>query len=401
MTPEERRHLLGVVVDEADLAVARRVRDVQAPPNFAPAIDWRDHNGNHVTPIKDQGGCGSCVSFCTVSTVESMASIELGKTLDLSEADLHFCSDHGANCDGWWPGRAYNNLMTRGVPDETYFPYNTAFGENGPRCLVGPDRQDRAVRITESTTLNTMVERKNWLTNVGPCCAVLIVYDDFYSYGGGIYKHVTGNYSGLHCVEVIGYSDAEQCWICKNSWGTYWGDQGFFKIAYGEAGIDSDYPFWTAKGVKLPSPLKVLQTMWIHGYSMQIEYPDRLVSAWRTGSRMEVEGKLNTDNWFHFAIPTPVLAGDEHLKVEKVKLYCETMSPKAVIRHVHIYDGSDRIAVYKNVNLSGSQGVLTYDVPEHPKVNYGIGVSIGVHFVGSGIGSRVMRFRSVGCDFGV
>lgn len=87
------RRRLGVLVDEASLAAL-------AALSFDPAVGWRNRNGrNHVTPVKDQGGCGPCVSFCTV-VVEAMASIEHGQTLDRSEADLHFCSPHGANCNG-------------------------------------------------------------------------------------------------------------------------------------------------------------------------------------------------------------------------------------------------------------------------------------------------------------
>ena len=245
---------LGVLVDQVSLAAAMAPRAEATTPNFALAVDWRNHNGNHVTPVKDQGGCGSCVSFCTVATVESMTSIEQGQQLDLSEADLHFCSSHGANCGGWWPDDAYNVLKTHGIPDESCFPYNSAFDSSGkPSCKSCPDRDARAVKIIESTTLASVTERKNWLTNVGPCCAVMRVFDDFFAYGSGVYHHVSGNLAGLHCVEVIGYSEAEQCWICKNSWGTGWGDQGFFKIAYGQVGIDTEFPFWTARGVKIPA----------------------------------------------------------------------------------------------------------------------------------------------------
>jgi uncharacterized protein (UPF0297 family) len=67
-----------------------------------------------------------------------------------------------------------------------------------------------------------------------------------------VYHHVSGQEVGLHNVVVVGYSEAEQYWICKNSWGTGWGEQGFFRIAYGEGGIDTEFPFWTAKGVVLP-----------------------------------------------------------------------------------------------------------------------------------------------------
>src|SRR5215472_17871861 len=93
LSDQEKRNLLGVVIDQTALSRAM-APSAGAPPNFAPAVDWRNRNGNHVTPVKDQGGCGSCVSFCTVAVVESMASIEDGQLLDLSEADLHFCSAH-------------------------------------------------------------------------------------------------------------------------------------------------------------------------------------------------------------------------------------------------------------------------------------------------------------------
>ncbi|MCY7272703.1 MAG: C1 family peptidase, partial [Phormidesmis sp. CAN_BIN44] len=254
LSDQQKQQLLGVVINHADLAAAMTVTRAQvADLTFAPAIDWRNHNGNHVTPVKDQGACGSCVSFGTIAVVESIASIEAGKTLDLSEADLHFCSDHGANCGGWSPTSAFDALKTRGTPDEDCFPYSSAFNAGSPSCKTGSNRDARAVRVSELSTLSSMAERKNWLTTVGPCTAVFRVFDDFFSYGSGIYKHVTGVEQGTHCVAVIGYSDADQCWICKNSWGTSFGEQGFFRIAYGQAGIDSEFPFWTARGVKLPT----------------------------------------------------------------------------------------------------------------------------------------------------
>lgn len=248
--------LLGVTIDPAALAAAMAVPRAAAAPqaNFAPAVDWRNRNGNHVTPVKDQGNCGSCVSFGTAATVESMASIEAGQLLDLSEADLHFCSSHGASCGGWWPDQAIDQVRLRGIPDEACFPYASAFAPPAPtpKCIVGPNRDARAVKITTPGTLANVVDRKNYLSNVGPCCAVFHVFNDFFSYGNGVYHHVTGADVGLHCVQVIGYSEAEQCWICKNSWGPGWGNAGFFKIAYGEAGIDTEFPFWTARGVVLP-----------------------------------------------------------------------------------------------------------------------------------------------------
>lgn len=266
MEDPEFRALLGVVVDQAALARAMAPPAVAAltAASFAPAVDWRDRGGNHVTSVRDQLNCGSCVSFGATAVVESMASIELGQLLDLSEADLHFGGVHGASCAGWWPDDAFTEIVQRGIAPEASLRYADAFDTPPrfdplnlpywlPHARTVPNRAASVTRITGWRTLNAIVERKNHLSNNGPCAACMRVFDDFRAYGSGVYHHVTGTQAGYHCVEVIGYSDAEQCWICKNSWGTNWGMAGYFKIAYGEAGIDTDFPFWTAHGVALPS----------------------------------------------------------------------------------------------------------------------------------------------------
>ena len=144
--------------------------------------------------------------------------------------------------------------------------------------------------------------------------------------------------------------------------------------------------------------LKLAQAMWIHGHSMEIEYPDNIARVWRAGFYIEVEGKPNTNNWFHFAIPTKVIVKDNRLRVGSVMLLSETLSTQALIRDVHIYDGDVKIAQHNGVNLSGNAGFVRFNVPPHPFVRWGVGISIGVHF-GGGSGSRVMRFKSAGCDF--
>ena len=65
------------------------------------------------------------------------------------------------------------------------------------------------------------------------------MYQDFFSYRSGVYQHVSGEAAGGHCVEILGYNDAQGCWICKNSWGSNWGEGGYFRIAYGQCNIES------------------------------------------------------------------------------------------------------------------------------------------------------------------
>ena len=71
----------------------------------------------------------------------------------------------------------------------------------------------------------------------GPVTAAFTVYEDFVNYKSGVYKHVTGSALGGHAVKIIGYGIDH--WIVVNSWNETWGDEGTFRIAFGECGIDS------------------------------------------------------------------------------------------------------------------------------------------------------------------
>jgi Papain family cysteine protease len=236
LSDEERRARLGVIDRERAVEQAQQAA-AQVPAPLAAATipstwDWRNHNG--VTAVEDQGNCGACVSFACVAALESILLIKYGYTADLSEGDLHFCSSHGANCDGWNPADAIGQLATRGVCDTRCAPYQPGV------CNDCAGRDSRAIYTGAAASYVTSATFKNIISNDRPLIACFDVYDDFFHYISGVYKHVTGPYVGGHCVEVIGYDDAAGCWIAKNSWkSTGWGDSGFFRIAYGQCGFDS------------------------------------------------------------------------------------------------------------------------------------------------------------------
>ncbi len=212
------------------------------------SFDARNVGGNsYVTPIKDQGSCGSCVAFGTVATTETTAAFQRGQPalkIDLSEQQLFFVEGpaSGASCgSGWWPELAFGCLRDTGVTFEDYMPYNAGGGGT-----LNPDWPNRLAKITGFQTLTGNVPAmKQHLQSHGAISACFIVYQDFFSYGSGVYHHVSGAEAGGHCISIIGYDDAQGCWICKNQWGTGWGDGGFFRIAYGQCGIET----WRVHGV--------------------------------------------------------------------------------------------------------------------------------------------------------
>lgn len=142
----------------------------------------------------------------------------------------------------------------------------------------------------------------------------------------------------------------------------------------------------------------ISHTMWTHGTSMNVQFPDRLNKMVRAGWGIDLESPAGSENWFHFAIPTPVVVSDRRLRVGSVLVDFETGSTEAVVNHVHVWDARRRIAEHNNLNLFGQVGVRRFEVPDSPPVWEGIGVSIGVGF-GVEPYSRQMKFFSAGADF--
>ncbi len=207
----------------------------------APAtLDWRSNGGNFVTPVKNQLSCGSCVSFGTIASVESQIKILRGAAfeIDLSEAHLFYCHgrSEGRNCsNGWWPDKALNFLQSQGVTEEAYYPY-TAGDQNCTGRLTGWD--SRLTKISGYSKINGIDAIKEYVATKGPVEACFTVYDDFFSYRSGVYRYTTGANKGGHCVCIVGYDTVGKYWICKNSWGPGWGESGFFKIGFGQCGIE-------------------------------------------------------------------------------------------------------------------------------------------------------------------
>ncbi|MEZ4910239.1 MAG: C1 family peptidase [Saprospiraceae bacterium] len=204
------------------------------------ALDWRNNGGNFVTPVKNQGSCGSCVAFGTIASVESQIKILRGAdyTIDLSEAHLFYCHarSEGRNCgNGWWPDRALSFFQSQGVTEENYYPYS-AGDQNCSGRLTGWD--SRLSKITGYSKINGIEAIKEYVATKGPVEACFLVYQDFYNYRSGVYRYSTGSLLGGHCVCIVGYNSAGGYWICKNSWGSTFGESGYFRIAFGQCGIE-------------------------------------------------------------------------------------------------------------------------------------------------------------------
>ncbi|NJB69434.1 C1A family cysteine protease [Desulfobaculum xiamenense] len=211
---------------------------------YPTAFDWRNVNGrNFVTPVTNQKTCGSCVAFASTATLEANVRTHVDVACNdsgsavlpvLSPAQMFFCN----NCkcsQGWNNPSAMYYAKTTGVVPEACFPYSP---KDQPCKLCGNWAQ-QVTKVGNYTGMNDPAAMKTWLSSRGPLLTCFSVYEDFRHYKRGVYRHTSGALQGGHAVCCVGYSDALAAWLCKNSWGSGWGESGYFWIGYGECGIDA------------------------------------------------------------------------------------------------------------------------------------------------------------------
>ncbi len=205
----------------------------------ADTIDWRNKDGvNWLSPILNQGNCGSCVAFAAVATLESQINISaLAPTLNIKLSPQALFSCGGGGCDtGWFPDSAAQQLKDQGVPDEACAPYlSGTTGQDLSCSTICRDNQRRSFRIRDYSTPTSYFKDLNAIKTAlkkGPLMTTMRVYEDFMVYAGGVYKHTTGSMLGGHAVSLIGFDDAKRAFIIRNSWSEDWGDKGFAYISY-------------------------------------------------------------------------------------------------------------------------------------------------------------------------
>lgn len=226
------------------------------------SLDWRNNNGDWTTPVKDQGICGSCWAFSAVGTAESAFNIHYNNPnldMDLSEQYLvSDCSGSG-NCSGGWKHAALNYIRTDGIPGESCMPYVDGMADGcDASCsmctYVCSDRtcSDRcAGYITQLSKLGTIYYVsasipviEDAIYNKGPVSVSLGIGDGVGgSFDGDVYRCIDDANSN-HAVIIVGYYDsgipATSYWIVKNSWGSTWNGDGYYKVGFNECGIQND-----------------------------------------------------------------------------------------------------------------------------------------------------------------
>lgn len=192
--------------------------------------DWREKGV--VSPVKNQGHCGSCWTFSTTGALEAAYALEFGSILSLSEQQLVDCAqafdNHG--CSGGLPSHAFEYIKYNGGLDlEVAYPYE---GKNGTECHYKPDAAAVFVKDVVNITKDDEKMMKDAVGVVKPVSVAFEVVSDFRFYKNGTYTSSEcrkGPETVNHAVLAVGYHK-DHYWIIKNSWGTAWGMDGYFRM---------------------------------------------------------------------------------------------------------------------------------------------------------------------------
>jgi C1A family cysteine protease len=191
------------------------------------SVDWR--NKGAVTPVKDQGQCGSCWTFSTTGVLEGRYFLDNNQLLSFSEQQIVDCAtDAGQGCEGGWPYLAVEYAIKNGLELESDYPYTAQDGT----CAFASSKAHQVASSYSFVSTKSTNALKTAL--VDQPVSVLIEADQsvFQFYSSGVIS--TGCGAQLdHAVLAVGYDKQGvlEAFIVKNSWGQDWGEQGYVYLS--------------------------------------------------------------------------------------------------------------------------------------------------------------------------
>ena len=286
-------------------------------------LDWRSHTyngitGDWTTPAKSQGGCGSCWAFAAIGTLEAVINIANENPdldMDLSEQYMVSCAPsqpgHPMNCSGGARWLCYKYMSEDTYPydgalTESCFPYSATEEPCDNKCSDWRDNLVKRITSWGWSYPSNVNEIKSKL-QYGPVALNMLVYEDFSSYTGGVYEHQWGNLRGGHSIGCVGYSDIGEYFICKNSWGSHWGENGFFRIKYDTCNIWDDLTWVTFVDIGENDPPNIPTDPEPEDHETDVDIDENI--RWSCDDP-DVGDILTYDIYFGTSNPPPLLTAD-------------------------------------------------------------------------------------------
>lgn len=247
-------------------------------------FDWRNVNGtNFVTISRNQhipNYCGACWAFAATSALsdririarardtvnkDGHSAVDVHREINLSPQVILNCDMQDQGCHGGDPLNAFRYIHENGVPEEGCQRYAASGHDTGNQCRdvdicmnclpsKGCFAQKKFDKYytSEFGLVNGTEQIMAEIYHRGPIACGVAVTDEFLKYEKGVFKDTSGATEQDHAISVVGWGEEENgspYWIVRNSWGTYWGETGWFRIARGinNLGIEASCAFGVIK----------------------------------------------------------------------------------------------------------------------------------------------------------
>ena len=196
------------------------------------SVDWTTEGV--VTPVKDQGQCGSCWAFSSTGSIEGAWALKNKMLYNLSEQELVDCSVPQGNqgCNGGLMDYAFQYVVSSGLTTDEAYPYTAT----GPNACKNSSRPVVSLSGFKDVPTNSEVALMTAVVQQPVSVAVEADQSVFQFYSSGVMTKACGTNLD-HGVLLVGYGTVggQDYYKVKNSWGADWGDKGYILLGRGAA----------------------------------------------------------------------------------------------------------------------------------------------------------------------
>lgn len=294
------------------------------------ALDYRNYEGRAWTSLSRNqhipNYCGACWSFAATSALNDRIRLSGGKTasrqVDLAMQVILNCDTYDNGCHGGDPLTAYKFVHEHRLPEETCQLYEAVGRDTGRTCEAAdvckncdPKKGCSAQKsyptygVEEYGLVNGTDAMAAELAARGPIACTIAVTPALETWNSSkIFVDTTGDTSMDHSISVVGYGrdDAENLdyWIVRNSWGTYWGDRGYFKLVKGKnnLGVEANCQWAVPTDNGAPRWVNASKALLLE------EEEEEKTAAWRAAPSRLAGGRVEKTEWVEQVITAPLPA---------------------------------------------------------------------------------------------